>query len=131
MDFGGRVDTTISFSLYKNAPLGEDGHGHGTHCAGTIAGTSFGVAPFVTLHPVKVLSDQGRGTLSGVVEGVEFVMEACGSSGVLSGKPCIVSMSLGGGASTTLDTAVNNMVAAGITTTVAAGNDSADACNCT
>lgn len=116
-------------SQYGTAPNGEDGNGHGTHCAGTIGGSTYGAAPFVILHPVKVLSDSGSGSYSGVIAGIDWVAGVCSSTGALAGKPCVASMSLGGGASSSVDTAVNNLVASGVTVTVAAGNDSGDACS--
>ena len=99
----------------------EDQNGHGTHVAGTVGGTTYGVAKAVTLHPVRVLDAEGYGTTSGVIAGVDWVAENHES-------PAVANMSLGGSASTTLDNAVKNAIAAGVTFAVAAGNDDADAC---
>jgi subtilisin family serine protease len=99
-----------------------DCHGHGTHTAGTVGGTTYGVAKNVTVHPVRVLGCTGSGTTSGVVAGIDWVTQN-------HVKPAVANMSVGGGASSSLDTAVANSVAAGVTYAVSAGNSSADACN--
>jgi aqualysin 1 len=99
-----------------------DCNGHGTHVAGTVGGTVYGVAKGVILHPIRVLDCNGSGTISGVIAGVDWVT----SNHV---KPAVANMSLGGGASTALDNAVRNSVNAGVTYVVAAGNSNANACN--
>ena len=100
----------------------EDCNGHGTHVAGTVAGTTFGVAKLAKLVPIRVLDCQGSGSLSGVIAGIDFVA---------ANHPArsVANLSLGGGASTALDTAIRNAVAAGVTVVVAAGNESQSACN--
>jgi aqualysin 1 len=98
-----------------------DCHGHGTHVAGTIGGTTYGVAKGVTLHAVRVLDCGGSGTYSGVIAGIDWVK-------VNHVKPAVANMSLGGGASAALDSAVTNAIASGITFAVAAGNSNANAC---
>ena len=100
----------------------DDCNGHGTHVAGTVGGTVYGVAKGVTLYPIRVLDCNGSGTMSGVIAGVDWVT----SNHI---KPAVANMSLGGGASSALDTAVNNSINAGVTYVVAAGNDNANACN--
>lgn len=102
-----------------------DDNGHGTHCAGTIGGSTVGVAKNATLVAVKVLSASGSGSWSGVAAGIDWVR---GQHGTLGG-PSVISMSLGGGASSTVDNAVNNCINAGVTVVVAAGNDNLDAIN--
>jgi aqualysin 1 len=99
-----------------------DCHGHGTHVASTAVGTQYGLAKGATVHGVRVLNCQGSGTNSGVIAGVDWVT----SNHI---KPAVANMSLGGGANSTLDQAVANSVAAGVTYAVAAGNDNANACN--
>jgi aqualysin 1 len=99
-----------------------DCNGHGTHVAGTVGGTTYGVAKQVTLHPVRVLSCTGSGTNAGVIAGMDWVT----ANHV---KPAVANMSLGGGASTATDDAVNRMHNAGVTVVVAAGNSNANACN--
>jgi aqualysin 1 len=99
----------------------DDCNGHGTHVAGTVGGTTYGVAKQVTLHPVRVLNCQGSGTNSGVIAGIDWIT----ANHI---KPAVANMSLGGGASSALDTAVNNSINAGVTYALAAGNENADAC---
>ena len=98
-----------------------DCNGHGTHVAGTVAGSQFGVAKGSTLHAVRVLDCNGSGLNSGVIAGVDWVMAN-------HQKPAVANMSLGGGNSTALDDAVRAAINAGVTFVVAAGNDNADAC---
>lgn len=98
----------------------DDDHGHGSHCAGTIAGTTYGVAPEATIVPVKVLSGSGSGTWEGVAAGVQYVADYN-----VNGKRIdIASMSLGGGPpiQPVLKTAFENAKNAGIIFAVAAGN---------
>lgn len=100
----------------------EDCQGHGSHVAGTVAGTTYGVAKQATLHAVRVLGCTGNGTNSGVINGVDWVM----ANHI---KPAVANMSLGGGNSTALDQAVQNAINAGVHMVVAAGNDDTNACN--
>jgi hypothetical protein len=98
-----------------------DGHGHGTHCAGTVAGQAYGVAKGATIHAVKVLSDQGGGSLAGIIMALDWL-----STNAV--HPAVVSMSLGGpGTPQSVKDAVDNLVAANVTTVVAAGNSNTDA----
>jgi subtilisin family serine protease len=118
----GRV---ISGFTAINDGLGtNDGNGHGTHVSGTVGGTTYGVAKNVTLVAVRVLDSSGNGTNSGVISGVDWV-----TSDHQAGQPAVANMSLGGGASTALDTAVNNSINDGVTYGVAAGNENTNACN--
>ena len=121
--FGGRVSTTSGFSSINDGNGQNDCNGHGTHVAGTIGGSTYGVAKGVTLHRVRVLDCNGDGTDSTVISGVDWVTAN-------RQLPAVANLSLGGGASTALDTAVQNMINAGVTTAVAAGNDyRLNACN--
>ena len=117
----GRV---ISGFTAINDGLGtNDGNGHGTHVSGTVGGSTYGVAKNVTLVAVRVLDSSGSGTNSGVISGVDFV-----TSDHQAGQPAVANMSLGGGASSALDTAVSNSIADGVTYAIAAGNSNVDAC---
>jgi len=113
-----------------------DGNGHGTHCSGTIAGKKYGVAKKANVYAVKVLKSNGSGTMSDVIAGVDFAAKrhldqvADAKKGKRKGfKGSVANMSLGGGKTTPLDSAVNAAVNAGLHFAVAAGNDNADACN--
>lgn len=120
VDFGGRA--VPGFDAFSDGRNGNDCDGHGTHVAGTVGGTQWGVAKDVALVSVRVLDCNGSGSLSGVIAGIDWV--TANASG-----PSVANMSLGGGASLALDTAVQNSVNAGITYVVAAGNSNANACN--
>ena len=119
-DFIGRVGNGID--TVDNDTNPNDCHGHGTHVAGTAVGTSHGVAKQATLHGVRVLNCAGSGTWGDVIAGVDWVTNN-------HQKPAVANMSLGGGVNATLNTAVNNSVAAGVIYAVAAGNNSSNACN--
>ncbi|MFF2128951.1 S8 family peptidase [Streptomyces olivochromogenes] len=98
----------------------QDGNGHGTHVATTIAGSTYGIAKKAKIVAVRVLDNAGSGTTAGVIAGIDWV--TTNHSG-----PSVANMSLGGGASTSLDTAVSNSIASGVTYAIAAGNSSANA----
>jgi subtilisin family serine protease len=117
-DFAGRVGSGVDF-IDGGAP--DDCHGHGTHVAGTVGGTAYGVAKGVTLVAVRVLNCQGSGTTSGVIAGVDWVGNAA--------KPAVANMSLGGSYWQALNDAVSAATAKGVTFAVAAGNSNANACN--
>jgi subtilisin family serine protease len=101
---------------------GQDCNGHGTHVAGTVGGSTYGVAKSALLRGVRVLDCNGSGSTSGVISGVDWVRQN-------HIAPAVANMSLGGGVSTALDTAVNNLANAGVPIAVAAGNSNANACN--
>ncbi|GLW03040.1 S8 family serine peptidase [Streptomyces lavendulae] len=117
-DFGGRA--TSGFDAVDNDDKADDGNGHGTHVAGTIAGAAHGVAKKAKLVAVRVLDDNGSGSTEQVVAGIDWVTQH--HSG-----PSVANMSLGGGADEALDEAVHRAIASGVTFAVAAGNESADA----
>lgn len=131
-DFGGRA---LWGKTVPNGDRDEDGNGHGSHCAGTIGGTRYGVAKKATPVAVKVLRSNGSGTMSDVVRGVDWATgehlkeEARAQQKGEKYKGAVANMSLGGGKSPSLDLAVNGAVDSGIVFAVAAGNDNADACN--
>ncbi|MFC8848172.1 S8 family peptidase [Micromonospora sp. NPDC057141] len=121
-DFGGQA--VDGYDAVDNALPAADCNGHGTHVAGTVGGTSYGVAKDVKLVAVRVLNCRGRGTNAGVIGGVNWV-----TSDHQAGQPAVANMSLGGGANSSLDTAVANSIADGVTYAVAAGNSNANACS--
>lgn len=100
-----------------------DCNGHGTHVSGTIGGTSYGLAKRTRLIGVRVLDCAGSGATSGVIAGLDWVV-----AHHRAGQPAVANMSLGGGASTALDAAVNRVIEDGVTMAVAAGNENTDAC---
>ncbi|WP_112136813.1 S8 family serine peptidase [Glycomyces dulcitolivorans] len=119
-EFTGRVGAGYDFIQNDSTP--QDGNGHGTHVAGTVAGTTYGVAKSATLHAVRVLDNAGSGTTAGVVNGINWV-----AANAI--EPAVANMSLGGGYSASLNNAVEAAVDAGVTFAVAAGNEDQDACN--
>ncbi|MGC4764951.1 S8 family peptidase [Micromonospora sp. DT46] len=119
-DFGGRA---VSGYDAVDGGSADDCNGHGTHVAGTVGGSAYGVAKGVQLVGVRVLNCQGSGTNAGVIGGVDWVT----ANAV---KPAVANMSLGGGANASLDTAVRNSINSGVSYGLAAGNDSGgNACN--
>jgi serine protease len=98
-----------------------DCNGHGTHVAGTLGGSTYGVAKGVTIHPVRVLNCNGAGTWSEIIAGMDWVR----ANRI---RPAVANMSLGGFGNTSVDTATANLTAAGVTVVVAAGNAGGNAC---
>ncbi|MFI1396977.1 S8 family peptidase [Streptomyces sp. NPDC020681] len=117
-DFEGRA--THGFDAVDNDDSADDGNGHGTHVAGTIAGAAHGVAKKAKIVAVRVLDDNGSGTTEQVVAGIDWVTKN-------HQGPSVANMSLGGGADEALDEAVRKAIASGVTFGVAAGNESSDA----
>ncbi len=118
-DFGGRASSGYDAVDGGSA---DDCNGHGTHVAGTVGGSTYGVAKGVKLVAVRVLDCSGSGSTSGVISGVNWVTNN-------AKKPAVANMSLGGSASSSLDSAVSNSIASGVTYAIAAGNSNANACN--
>ncbi|PCG85623.1 serine protease [Streptomyces sp. WZ.A104] len=117
-DFGGRAFN--GYDAVDDDNVSQDGHGHGTHVAGTVAGSAYGVAKKAKIVGVRVLNNQGSGTTAQVVAGIDWVT----ANAV---KPAVANMSLGGGADSVLDAAVRRSIDSGITYAVAAGNESTNA----
>ena len=103
--FGGRA--FIGFDAVGDGQNTNDCNGHGTHVAGTVGGSTFGVAKEVRLFAVRVLGCNGSGSTSGVIAGVDWVT----ANHI---NPAVANMSLGGGVSAALDTAVNNLANSGV-----------------
>ena len=122
LDFAGRV--APGFSAIADGRGSLDCNGHGTHVAGIVGGTQYGVAKKTTLIPVRVLDCNGSGSYSSVISGLDWI-----AANYRTGDAAVVNMSLGGPLSSTLDGAVKNLIAKGISVVVAAGNSGADACN--
>ena len=121
LEFGGRVNS--GFDAVSGGSGQTDCNGHGTHVAGTIASQTYGVAKAARLVPVRVLDCNGSGTYSGVIAGLDWIAQNRPST-----QRAVVNMSLGGGASSSLDSAVASLVASGVAVVVAAGNSNTDAC---
>ena len=121
-DFGGRAVSGID-AVEPGTPA-EDCDGHGTHVAGTVGGSRFGVAKGVRLSAVRVLGCDGAGTGSDLITGLDFIVR-----NHAAGAPAVAVLSLGGvTTSTTVDDAVRSVIADGVTVSVAAGNENVDAC---
>jgi len=128
-DFGGRVIPTIDLTSEAlvecdgDMTCANDRQGHGTHCAGTAGGKTFGVASDAILHAVKTLSDEGSGARAWQYSAIDWVTTE-------GERPAVVSMSLGGrGADPGYTTVINAATSAGVTIVVAAGNSNSDACD--
>jgi subtilisin family serine protease len=118
-EFTGRVGPGASWIVDGNGTF--DCEGHGTHVAGILGGTTYGVAKGVELHALRVLDCDGNGFMSDVILALDWVV----ANGSL---PAVVNMSLEGASSSSMDAAVEQAVQAGFTAVVAAGNSTADAC---
>lgn len=122
-DFGGRA------KMLKNFAGGSAGdkHGHGTHCAGTIGSTTYGVAKKTKLFGIKVLGDNASGSFANIISGMEFVATDYKKQDCPKGA--MANLSLGGGKTQSVNDAANALSKAGVFTGVAAGNDNKDAAN--
>jgi subtilisin family serine protease len=130
-DFSGTFDTTRARD-FTGAPdatgstgsaAWQDCNGHGTHVAGTVGSSTYGVASKVTIIPVRVLDCSGSGSYSGVIAGINYALSA-----KTPGKTAVINLSLGGGFSSAVNAAVTAAVNGGIVAAVAAGNSAVDAC---
>jgi len=120
-EFGGRA--SVAYDALLDGQNGYDCHGHGTHVAGTVGGSTYGVAKNVTIHAVRVLPCSGSGQISDLISGINWVA----ANRV---NPAVANISIAAsGISNSLDTAVTNSVASGVTFVIAAGNNGLDACN--
>lgn len=120
-EFGGRA---VNGYDAVDGGTAADCNGHGTHMAGTVGSASYGVAKSVRLVAVRVLNCSGSGTTSQIVAGLDWVI-----GNHVAGRPAVANLSLGGGANTTLDSAVRRVIADGVSVSVAAGGSASDACN--
>jgi len=122
-DFGGRAVQGKSFVSGESTSI--DLNGHGTHCAGTIGGTQYGIAKKSTLIAVKVLDKNGSGALSSIISGCDWVA----SEHKRKGRPSTANLSLGAKLNLAVNNAVNALFDAGVFVAVAAGNSNENACN--
>ncbi|EPC7287361.1 S8 family peptidase [Acinetobacter baumannii] len=118
-EFSGRV--LSGYTAISDGNGTTDCNGHGTHVAGTIGGTTYGVAKNVNLVPIRILGCDGSGASSNVIAGLDWILKN-------GKKPAVVNMSLGGATSSSLDSAVENLYNNGYVMVVAAGNSNTDAC---
>jgi len=116
--FGGRA--FIGFDAIGDGRNTNDCNGHGTHVSGIVGGSTYGVAKSVRLFAVRVLDCSGSGSTAGVIAGIDWV-----TANHIA--PAVANMSLGGPASTALDTAVRTSILSGVTYAVAAGNSNTNA----
>ncbi|MBW4717018.1 S8 family peptidase [Saccharothrix obliqua] len=119
-EFGGRACN--GWDAVDKDDVAQDGHGHGTHVAALIAGRTYGVAKQAAVCGVRVLDNNGSGSTSGVVAGIDWVTTH-------AKKPAVANLSLGGGVSTAIDDAVRRLIASGVTASVTAGGSNTDAVN--
>lgn len=122
--FGGRA--SYGYDAVDGSLPADDCNGHGTHVAGTIGGSTYGVAKGVRLIAVRVLNCSGSGSNSGVIAGINWVRSQKQAN---PSVPMVANMSLGGSYSSALNTAVTNAINGGVSFVVAAGNSNANACN--
>ncbi|MGK7668311.1 S8 family peptidase [Acinetobacter baumannii] len=119
-EFSGRV--LSGYTAISDGNGTTDCNGHGTHVAGTVGGTTYGVAKSVNLVPIRILGCDGSGASSNVISGLDWILKN-------GKKPAVVNMSLGGATSSSLDSAVENLFNNGYVMVVAAGNSNTDACS--
>lgn len=117
-EFGGRAANV--YNAVGGQP--DDCNGHGTHVAGIVGARTYGVAKAVKLRGVKVLNCNGSGTTAGIIAALDWVRAN-------AAKPAVANMSLGGGYSAALNSAVTNLSNSGVFVAVAVGNSASNACN--
>ena len=120
VEFTGRITDSFTVSSYTSVT---DCHGHGTHVAGTAAGSTFGVAKNANIIPVKVLGCNGSGSYSDIQVGLTWVKNRHATQ-----TPAVANLSLGGGFDSVLNNSIEDLISDGVVTVVAAGNESDDAC---
>ncbi|MDJ0379761.1 S8 family peptidase [Streptomyces sp. G-G2] len=123
-EFGGRA----VFGVNETTEPAQDLNGHGTHVAGSLGGTTYGVAKGVSLVAVKVADRRGSGSVSDIIAGIDWVITHARKARAAGGPPAVANLSMGGGYSFGMNRAVSKAVASGITFTAAAGNDNKNAC---
>ena len=121
VDFGGRV--APGMTVINDGRGTDDCDGHGTKSAGTLGGSTYGVAKTVTLVPVRIYDCSRSAPASGLIAALEWIV-----GHHVAGTPAVVNLSLGGQQSSLIDAAVGRVIAAGVTVVASAGNDSGDAC---
>jgi len=124
VDFVSKTTGTCTYGTDTVDGTNVDGNGHGTHCAGTVAGQTYGVAKEANLIAVRVLNNQGSGSYSGIIQGINWMIENQSKT-----RRSTANLSLGGGFSQAINDAVESAVSSGIVMNVAAGNDNKNACD--
>lgn len=120
-EFDGRILT--GFDALGQNLQSQDCHGHGTHVAGTVAGTKYGVAKAATIVPVRVLACNGTGYTSVILTALDWIL-----ANNPAGTPAVMSMSIGGGSQPLFNAGIKKLYDGGILPIVAAGNSNDDAC---
>jgi len=122
VEFGGRATFLGTFG--PGVP-GQDLNGHGTHCAGTAAGATVGIAKKANIFGIKVFGDDGSGNIGDIISGIDLAFQTIQQRG----NPSVISMSLGGPVAQALDDTVAAGIQVGLSFVIAAGNESQDANN--
>ena len=121
-EFAGRI--RAGFTKILDGRGTEDCYGHGTHVAGVIGGSTYGVAPNVTLVPVRVTNCSGSGWTSDMIAGIDWAI-----ADHTAGEPAVMNISMSGNLSSKVNAAVDRAIADGIVVVTAAGNNNKDACS--
>ncbi|MFE3828834.1 S8 family peptidase [Streptomyces sp. NPDC059092] len=119
-EFGGRA--SVGFDSVGDGQNGQDCNSHGTHVAGTVGGSDYGVAREASLVSVRVLGCDGSGSWAGVIAGFDWVAKN-------AKQPAVMNASIGGSKSTAVNAAVNSVANSGVPPVVAAGNENQNACD--